>query len=463
MPARSATNLFCLSTVALAVPFALFLLVYVPAAGHGFISDDFIWILFNRVRHAADLKGVVLGDNGFYRPIVALSFSANEYVFGLHPRPYGLTNVFLAALCGGSVYALCRSLEMRPGAAAFGAALWLLNLHGINMAILWISGRTALITTAAAAGCVAALLRGRDWLALALFGMAVFAREEAVLLAPVTAVWLYVLREENAFAGAFHWRSRLIGGAVIIIVYFTLRSGTHAMTPATAPSFYRFTPDAFTWLRNIAQYSDRTMTFSAGMLVLLALILRPHQWRLDARTWRVVAAGSAWLGVFVAPALILSVRSSLYACLPSAGVSVAAAAIASRWWLSASAARRRTALIAVIPLAAVLFPVYVARNQRWVKMAEFSTQALSDLQAAARSYPDDSNILIIDDRSARANVASVFSTMVRDCFLLVSGRYMTFYVDPPVSNADPLNGGAPVCTDCVDITLVVKNGRLQRQ
>jgi hypothetical protein len=96
-------------------------------------------------------------------------------------------------------------------------------------------------------------------------------------------------------------------------------------------------------------------------------------------------------------------------------------------------------------------------------MAEFSTQAMSELKAVVRALPDDSDILIIDDRSARANMASVFSTMLRDSFLLVSGRYMTFYVQPPIDNADDLNGGAPVCGSCVDVTLMVRDGRLVRR
>jgi hypothetical protein len=235
------------------------------------------------------------------------------------------------------------------------------------------------------------------------------------------------------------------------------------MTPFDAPAFYRFTTSAPVLLRNVAQYADRTMTFSAGLLLLALFVLRPRFRNLDGITQRIVACGFVWLAVFLLPASVLPVRSSLYACLPSVGVSVAAAAIVGHWWSRAPDRRRQRALICAVLLPVLVWPIYLARAQRWVRMAEFSTQALSELQSAASALPDNSGILIIDDRTVRANVASVFSTVLRDSFLLTSGRYMTFYVRPPVDNADPQNGGAAACGGCVDVTLVVKDGRLTRQ
>src|SRR5688572_13357610 len=175
-----------LAAAAYAAPFIVFLGVYLPAAGHGFISDDFGWILHNRIRAPADVWRIATSDNGFFRPVVALSFGANELLFGLNARAFGLTNVALAGLCGAALYALCRALAMPRGAAVFASALWLLNLQGINMSILWISGRTALLATAAAAGCAAALLRGRATAAALLLALAVFSREDAALLPLVT-------------------------------------------------------------------------------------------------------------------------------------------------------------------------------------------------------------------------------------------------------------------------------------
>ena len=94
-------------------------------------------------------------------------------------------------------------------------------------------------------------------------------------------------------------------------------------------------------------------------------------------------------------------------------------------------------------------------------MAEFSTRSLADLEKALKPFPDDSNVVIVDDRSTRANMASVFSTLLRDGFLVTSGRFMTFYVDPPIPNAFPNTGGLASCNGCEDLRLVVKDGGLQ--
>ena len=190
-----------LVAAACAAPFIVFFGVYLPAAGHGFISDDFGWLLHNRISTPSDLWRIVRSDNGFYRPVVALSFAANYLTSGLNARAYGLTNVALATLCGVSVYLLCRALNLPRGAATFASALWLLNLHGVNMSILWISGRTALLATAAAASCAAALLSGRHLLATMLLTVAVFSREDAALLPLVGAMWLYVLQRAPRSAG----------------------------------------------------------------------------------------------------------------------------------------------------------------------------------------------------------------------------------------------------------------------
>ena len=59
----------------------------------------------------------------------------------------GVTNVALALVGAALVYGLARAFSLPWGAAAFAGSLWLLNFHGINMAVLWISGRTALLLT----------------------------------------------------------------------------------------------------------------------------------------------------------------------------------------------------------------------------------------------------------------------------------------------------------------------------
>ena len=90
----------------LAVPFAVFLAVYAPAVGRGFISDDFRWIVESRIDRVADIPTIFSRHTGFYRPVVALTFAADYALFGNRPRGYGLTNLALALACAGLFAAL---------------------------------------------------------------------------------------------------------------------------------------------------------------------------------------------------------------------------------------------------------------------------------------------------------------------------------------------------------------------
>src|SRR5688572_29979410 len=67
--------------------------VYGPDVGRGFVKDDFRWVLESRVRAAADLPRLFVETSGFYRPLVSLSFAANEGLGGASPRCYGWTNL----------------------------------------------------------------------------------------------------------------------------------------------------------------------------------------------------------------------------------------------------------------------------------------------------------------------------------------------------------------------------------
>src|SRR5690348_12024575 len=109
---------------ALAVPFVVFFGVYAVAIGHGFISDDFLWILDSRVQHVGDLAALLLKTTGFYRPVVGLTFALDYALFGTHPIGYALTNLVLASLCALVLFRIARELGLPAGAAVLSAALW---------------------------------------------------------------------------------------------------------------------------------------------------------------------------------------------------------------------------------------------------------------------------------------------------------------------------------------------------
>src|SRR5204862_4123 len=78
---------------------------------------------------------------GFYRPLVAVTFSADHAVWGLRAVGYALTNLTVCLADTLLLYALARRLGIAAAGALVAAALWALNPHAINMALLWTGGR----------------------------------------------------------------------------------------------------------------------------------------------------------------------------------------------------------------------------------------------------------------------------------------------------------------------------------
>src|SRR6185295_3930084 len=159
------------------LPLLVLAAVYLPDLGHGFTKDDFAWILSSRLGRFAEVPQLFLRQNGFYRPLVSLSFAASEPLFGLQPLAYGLTNFALALAAAAGLYAVARVQGLPWAGALLAASLWALNPHGIAVAILWISGRTSLLLTVFALGAAGALLRGRVGAAALLVGCALFSKE----------------------------------------------------------------------------------------------------------------------------------------------------------------------------------------------------------------------------------------------------------------------------------------------
>ena len=99
-----------------------------------------------------------------------------------HPRPYGFTNLALYFLCIAAIWGLLREAGLTRTAAWVGAFAWALNPHGINMAVVWLSGRTSLLLTACAALSARAFLRRQRVAGSLMLLGALLSKEEATVL-----------------------------------------------------------------------------------------------------------------------------------------------------------------------------------------------------------------------------------------------------------------------------------------
>jgi hypothetical protein len=403
-----------------------FLIVYVPAAGRGFISDDFRWVLESRIRHPADVPRLFVETTGFYRPIVSLSFALNEWLGGTNPLAFGLTNAALAVLTATAIARLVRLLQLPAGASVLAAGVWLLNIHGINMAVLWISGRTALFLTLFAVLAAAAVVQ-KKWALAGIFTLLAMLSKEEALLLPLP---LLILAETSERGEGSTWRTRLGTGiplAAAAALYLLLRSNSDAMVPSTAPHFYRFTFDRGVIVRNMLEYLDRGTTLALICIVLTTIVVRRIPRTTEAER-RALVAGIVWFFAGYAVTVFLPVRSSLYACFPAVGAAIVAASIAAASWRSAGDRERRLLCGAATVVILTLMPIHYARSDRWTGLADLSRTVFEHLRTNAAGTQ---SILLVDDRGGRANIWSAFGSLLPDAVELATGRRQTVWLLPP--------------------------------
>ena len=445
----------------------LFLAIYLPAVGGGFLKDDFAWIETARVSSPQDIARIFSSHTGFYRPLVTLTFSADYALWGLQPLGYGITNLILAAACALLLYRLVRQLDLPPLAGLAAAGVWLFNFHAVNMALLWLSGRTSLLVTLFALGTAHAMLRGRPLIAGALCAGALLSKEEAVLLPALW--WVYLAWEMRHTAGPEstaqgrqpptrspgrfqHAVGRATAGTwplwLALAGYALLRMRSGAFTASTAPSYYQFSLDPGLLARNLLAYADRAGTVAATTVIVLVVAAGWRLVRLSADEWRLVRLAIAWIPATYALTVFLPIRSSLYALLPSVGSALVAAAVASAA-RRASPVRFQRAAAGLLLLVLLLLPVYYARNERWTGAADISSRVMTLVQDTASTQPSGHVVLI--DAQAPITFDDVFSGLFGVGVQLFAGPRWTGEVVPPGATVPPgasltirLDAGVPV-------------------
>jgi hypothetical protein len=394
------------------------LLAYAPDIGRGFVADDFGWIYFSRLNAVADVWTLLVeGAPGFYRPLVALSFGVNEALFGLAPMAYALTNLALAFAVAAGIIWLGVCLGFPAVAGVFGAGLWILNFHGISMALVWISGRTSLLATMFAVYAAVALLRGRSLVAGWLTFAALLSKEEPLMLPVILALWLWIGRVPGATIARRVWPS-----FAALAAYLAMRARTDAFTPATAPSFYRLSASPDVLIPNALSYLDRSLTFTAAVLLLgLVLFVRARPHVLDVE-WRTAGRGAAWLVLGFAVTIMVPVRSSLYVVFPTVGAALIGIALGSAIWRTVPLNRRRAAVVCLAVLPIVVLPIHRLRHQSTKDQAVLSTRLLEQVRVMTEKNPLTERLVVVDDPQARPTIASAFGAELPRAVELVTGR-----------------------------------------
>jgi hypothetical protein len=410
--------------------------VYVPDVGRGFIKDDFRWVLDGAAALDHPAGVFVSGWAGnFFRPLVALSFGLDHAAYGLWARGYGFTNLALYVGCVVAVYAVLRQFGISPVAAAGGAFAWAVNPTGLDMAVLWLSGRTSLLMTLFSCVAITLFLRGNRYWGTLFFAAALFSKEDA-LAVPLIVVGGRWWRGIPART----WRTDLALMTIVTAAYLTMRSQTHAITMTNAPDFYRLTWDPLVLTINGLHYLDRAGTSTAVLMVLtvIAYGAQPN-WR-HVKATGLVELACVWFIAGLIITIAVPVRSSLYAVFPSVAAATAYAAVLDCLRGGPQRPSGDRWLLAVYASVLFLIPVYGIRNDRWVEPARVSTRTMNVVSSLSDAIADTSTIVFDDEPVRFSNFATALGGVEAPALKLFTGRELHGYVAPPgvtISNLQP--------------------------
>lgn len=201
---------------------ALGALVYAPALGAFFVSDD-----FQLIKSVADGGpfGLWTFRSGFFRPLVSLSLFLDHALWGLRAAPWHATNLLLhivnALLVTMFASQLWSGFTGRTDGARVGAIAGLLFLlHGSHSeSVAWVSGRTDLLAALFALLCLNATLAHRHArngcyavAALLACALALGCKESAATL-PLIALAVGLIPDAQGQSGA---RGRWLLHAVLL-------------------------------------------------------------------------------------------------------------------------------------------------------------------------------------------------------------------------------------------------------
>ncbi len=437
------------------------LAIYLPRIGHGFIKDDFVWIASNQVTSPTELVSLFTHAPDFYRPVVAVSFAVDWWLFGIEPFAYGLTNLVFLLATAAVLRSLAIALGMSRGSALVVAALWSLNFHGINISLLWISGRTSLLMTLFALLAAQAFVRERG-LRAAVWGLlAMLSKEEAVFLPFVLLLWGGLTASGAAAGDRFSLRPavRLTWPLfVVLAIYLLVRTAAEATTPMSAPAVYQFALHPASVGRNVLEYLDRAATLSAAVVLVMSLVAHAVP-RPTSQQKRWLVLGAVWMVGGYGLTVLLPVRSDLYAVGPSAGAALAGAALLSAVWEHTNPRARSRMVVVAALLTALAVPIHWSRNDTWVELAELSTHVLDEIAPLAASLPPDGVVQIDDDRSTRTNLDGSFGTLIETAVLVRTGLKLDVWIEPPPIDWQ-LAGLIPPEEGAVRVRFTLRDGAL---
>jgi hypothetical protein len=200
------------------------ILIYRPALGGPFVSDDSHWLAHNPYIQDLSAENLLLiarplGEASFaisnYAPVPLLILGLEYRIFGQEVVGYHLVNVFLHALASALLVAVFLRSKLPPVAALLGGGFFLLHPANVE-AVAWISQLKTISSMVLGLGAVLFFSR-RPALATLLFALALLAKPTAFVALPLLALLTFW-----GWAGAKHPRRIWLGVWLAVLAIYSI-------------------------------------------------------------------------------------------------------------------------------------------------------------------------------------------------------------------------------------------------
>jgi tetratricopeptide (TPR) repeat protein len=209
--------------------------LYLGALGNDFVYDDHAVILAQPVPETAAGWLRIFDEPHFrglpyYRPVTRTTLIVQKALHGDRAAPFHLANAVLAGVAALAAFALLHApaLRLPSGAAALAAMVFAVHPAASSCVYPVASGRETLLPGAFILAAVAAWLRGRRIAAHGLLALALFSKEQAVVVPA-----LFVLADLCGLApdapplrvsGLAAWARRHAAGVALVTFYLAVRA-----------------------------------------------------------------------------------------------------------------------------------------------------------------------------------------------------------------------------------------------
>jgi hypothetical protein len=396
--------------------------IYAPNVGRGFIRDDFIW-LDNVIREGQiDYIRPFTKTTGFFRPLVSFTFGIQYQLHGLRPEPFGLFNLILHILNVILVFLLlsCRK-ESKPY-AIWTAVLFALNGKAASMAVGWVSGRTTLLFSffmllsfytylrLPRKGVIRPVLTGIFYLA------ALFSKETAAAAPIFVFLYAFFKNGRDAKERAFFHKVKAAATTTSIfilplVIYLFFRFRSDAMTPISAPEFYRYNFSPLLLIENFIEYVIRAGLLDVYIILLLSILLMISFWITKRSREKVQAEqhldrrgllwGSLCFVCFILPELFIPARSSLYSYFPQIGIHLAALTVITFLWAKLPETKKpiRPAALTLICLLSIGWLGFLWDMSSSAKLqGEASRRFTAQITQATSELPPGTKVFVVDSQ-----------------------------------------------------------------